>query len=152
MSLEDSMKELADSNRELAAAMKGYTKAITENARLVVTGAAEPAEAATPAKAPPAKSTPAKGKGKGKTETPPDDGLGGDDDGFADGGSNADVPKKITADMVKAKLLEVRDAYGDKAPALKIIQDLGYAAIPDVKPADFEKVWIACDEAIANAE
>lgn len=148
MSLEDSMKELADSNRELAAAMKGYTKAITENARLVVTGAAEPTEAATPAKPTPAKTTAAKGKGKGKTEAPPGD----DDDGFADGGSNADVPKKITADMVKAKLLEVRDAYGDKAPALKIIQDLGYAAIPDVKPADFEKVWIACDEAIANAE
>lgn len=150
MSLEDSMKALADSNLELAAAMKGYTKAIVENAKLVVTSGGD----AAPEKPTTGKTTTTKGKGKGKGETPPPgDGLGDEDDGFADGGSSAsNVPKKITADQIKAKLLEVRDAYGDKAPALKIIQDLGYAAIPDVKPADYEKVWIACDEAIANAD
>ena len=77
-------------------------------------------------------------------------GVGGGG-GEAGGGDEPEVPEKLTGDQVKAKLLEVRDAYGDKAPALKIINDLGYAAIPDVKPADYKKVWIAAEKAIAAA-
>ena len=62
------------------------------------------------------------------------------------GGDEPEVPEKLTADQVKAKLLEVRDAYGDKAPALKIINDLGYNAIPDVKAADYQKVEEICGQ------
>ncbi len=163
MSLEDSMKALAESNLKLAAAQEHYAGVIEKFGSLVVATNGEAATVAAPAKEPAA----AKG-GKGakggkaaaKTEPAADaaaasDGFGGDDDGFGGGGEASgdepEVPEKLTGDQVKAKLLEVRDAYGDKAPALKIINDLGYAAIPDVKPADYKKVWIAAEKAIAAA-
>lgn len=162
MSLEESIKALAESNLKLAAAQEHYASVIEKFGSLAVATSGEAATAATPAKEPAA----AKG-GKGakggkaaaKTEPAADaaaagDGFGGDDDGFGGGGGDGDepeVPEKLTGDQVKAKLLEARDAYGDKAPALKIINDLGYAAIPDVKPADYKKVWIAAEKAIAAA-
>lgn len=162
MSLEQSMLALAESNLKLAAAQEHYASVIEKFGSLAVATNGEAATAAPPAKEPAA----AKG-GKGakggkaaaKTEPAADaaaagDGFGGDDDGFGGGeagGDEPEVPEKLTGDQVKAKLLEVRDAYGDKAPALKIINDLGYAAIPDVKPADYKKVWIAAEKAIAAA-
>lgn len=165
MSLEQSMLALAESNLKLAAAQERYAGVIEKFGSLVVAKAGDgeaAAAASTSAKTDAAPATTGKGKGKGgkgKTEpaaeTKTDDAGFGDDDGFggddAGGEGEAEVPEKLTADQVKAKLLEVRDAYGDKAPALKIINDLGYSAIPDVKPADFKKVWIACDKAIAAA-
>ena len=160
MSLEESMKALAESNLKLAAAQEHYAGVIEKFGSLVVASAgdAAPATAAASTKTDAAPATAGKGKGKGgkgKTEpaaeTKTDDAGFGDYDGFGDEGGEAEVPDDLTADQVKAKLLEVRDAYGDKAPALKIINDLGYSAIPDVKPADFKKVWIACDKAIAAA-
>ncbi len=162
MSLEQSMIALAESNLKLAAAQEHYAGVIEKFGSLVVATNGEAATVAAPAKEPAA----AKG-GKGakggkaaaKAEPAADaaaagDGFGGDDDGFGGGdagGDEPEVPEKLTGDQVKAKLLEVRDAYGDKAPALKIINDLGYAAIPDVKPADYKKVWIAAEKAIAAA-
>ena len=160
MSLEQSMLTLAESNLKLAAAQEHYASVIQQFGSLVVASAGDGATA-TPAKTEAA--TPAakgKGKGKGKAETTPapetkgDDTGFGDDEGFGNEGGDeneTEVPDQLTSDQVKAKLLEVRDAYGDKAPALKIINDLGYSAIPDVKPADFKKVWVACDKAIAAA-
>lgn len=71
-------------------------------------------------------------------------------DEFGDTDADA-VPDKLDGDMVKAKLLEVRDAYGDKAPALNVIKEFGYNAIPDVKPADYEKVYKAACKAIKAA-
>ena len=165
MSLEQSMLALAESNLKLAAAQEHYAGVIEKFGSLVVASAgdAAPAAAAASTKTDAAPATTGKGKGKGgkaaaKTEPAADaaaagDGFGGDDDGFGGeaGGDEPEVPEKLTGDQVKAKLLEVRDAYGDKAPALKIINDLGYAAIPDVKPADYKKVWIAAEKAIAAA-
>ena len=162
MSLEDSMKALAESNLKLAAAQEHYAGVIEKFGSLVVATNGEAATVATPAKEPAAKGGKAGGKGKGSTKADPapdasaaGDGFGGDDaggDGFGgDDAGEPEVPEKLTGDQVKAKLLEVRDAYGDKAPALKIINDLGYAAIPDVKPADYKKVWIAAEKAIAAA-
>lgn len=161
MSLEESMKALAESNLKLAAAQEHYAGVIEKFGSLVVASAgdAAPATAAASTKTDAAPATAGKGKGKGgkgkaepAAETKTDDAGFGDDDGFGgDEGGEAEVPDDLTADQVKAKLLEVRDAYGDKAPALKIINDLGYSAIPDVKKADFKKVWIACDKAIAAA-
>lgn len=156
MSLEESMKTLAESNNKLAeshnklaAAMTHYAEVIQEHSRLVaVSGGEEPAKAPAAAASKP---TAAKGKGKGKAADP--EPKNNDDDGFGDeGGDESEIPDKITADQIKAKLIAVKDAYGDKAPALAIIQKLGYEAIPDVKPADYKKVWIACDKALAEAE
>ena len=158
MSLEESMKALAESNLKLAAAQEHYAGVIEKFGSLVVASAGDGAAAATPAKtdaAPAAKGGKGSKGGKGKTDPAPetknDDAGFGDDDGFGGEDGEPEVPEKLTADQVKAKLLEVRDAYGDKAPALKIINDLGYSAIPDVKPADFKKVWTACEKAIAAA-
>ena len=164
MSLEDSMKALAESNLKLAAAQEHYAGVIEKFGSLVVASAgdAAPAAAAASTKADAAPATTGKGKGKGgkgkaepAAETKTDDAGFGDDDGFggddAGGEGEAEGPEKLTGDQVKAKLLEVRDAYGDKAPALKIINDLGYNAIPDVKAADYQKVWAACEKAIAAA-
>ena len=160
MSLEDSMKALAESNLKLAAAQEHYAGVIEKFGSLVVASAGDAAPAASTSTKADAAPAAGKGKGKGKgkadpapAETKNDDAGFGDDDGFGgdEGGDDSEVPEKLTADQVKAKLLEVRDAYGDKAPALKIINDLGYSAIPDVKPADYKKVWVACEKAIAAA-
>lgn len=165
MSLEQSMLALAESNLKLAAAQEHYAGVIEKFGSLVVAnagdGATAPAAAttgkATTGKAPTAaeKKAAAAAKKAAEEAAAASDGFGGDDaggDGFGgDDAGEPEVPEKLTSDQVKAKLLEVRDAYGDKAPALKIINDLGYSAIPDVKPADFKKVWIACDKAIAAA-
>lgn len=151
MSLEDSMQTLAESNLKLAAAMDNYAATIEKFGSMVVAQPGDAPAAATE-KAP---ATKGKGRGKAATKAEPetkgDDAGFGDDDGFGGEGGEAEVPEKLTGDQVKAKLLEVRDAYGDKAPALKIINDFGYSAIPDVKPADYQKVWAACEKAIAAA-
>ena len=164
MSLEESMKSLAESNLKLAAAQERYAGVIEKFGSLVVATNGEAATVATPAKTdkPPTaaekKAAAAAAKKAAEAAAAASDGFGGDDagsDGFggddAGGEGEPEVPEKLTSDQVKAKLLEVRDAYGDKAPALKIINDLGYSAIPDVKPADFKKVWIASEKAIAAA-
>lgn len=167
MSLEESMKALAESNLKLAAAQERYAGVIEKFGSLVVANpGAGTASAAAPAAETTGKPLTAAQKKKAEKEAAEKaaaekaaaggDGFGGDGDGFGDeggdaGGDEPEVPEKLTGDQVKAKLLEVRDAYGDKAPALKIINDLGYAAIPDVKPADYKKVWIAAEKAIAAA-
>lgn len=167
MSLEESMKALAESNLKLAAAQEHYAGVIEKFGSLVVASPGA-GTAATPASAAETTGKPLTAAQKKKAEKEAaekaaaekaaagGDGFGGDGDGFGDeggeaGGDEPEVPEKLTGDQVKAKLLEVRDAYGDKAPALKIINDLGYAAIPDVKPADYKKVWIAAEKAIAAA-
>ena len=162
MSLEDSMKALAESNLKLAAAQERYAGVIEKFGSLVVASpgaAAADTSAKTEAAGKPLTAAQKKKADKAATEAATEaaaggDGGFGDDDGFGNegaGGDEPEVPEKLTGDQVKAKLLEVRDAYGDKAPALKIINDLGYAAIPDVKPADYKKVWIAAEKAIAAA-
>lgn len=168
MSLEESMKALAESNLKLAAAQEHYAGVIEKFGSLVVASPGAGTAAATPAAAAETTGKPLTAAQKKKAEKEAaekaaadkaaagGDGFGGDGDGFGDeggeaGGDEPEVPEKLTGDQVKAKLLEVRDAYGDKAPALKIINDLGYAAIPDVKPADYKKVWIAAEKAIAAA-
>lgn len=160
MALEDAMLKLAESNLKLADAQTHYAGIIEKFGTMVVqaNGGDDGEAAATaatddkPAKKAAAKKATKKAAAKKAAETADDfggDGFGGDDEG-SDG--EADVPAKLTADQIKAKLLEVRDAYGDKAPALKIINDLGYSAIPDVKPADYAAVWKACEKAIADAD
>ena len=147
MSLEESMKDLAESNRELAAAQRYYAGVIEKFGLKVESEN----EGKAPAAAAAAKeSKPAAGKGKSKPADPP--AAAKEDDGFGDDeGGEDEIPKELNADIIKAKLFEVKDAYGDKAVALKIIQDLGYNAIPDVKAKDYEKVYKLCVASLKNA-
>ena len=147
MSLEDSMKELAESNLTLAKAFNYYA-GVVEKFGLKFEGDNGAAPAAAPAGDKP-KAT--RGKKAEPVAATTDDSDGFGDAGFGDDDASG-VPEKITADMMKGKLIEVRDAYGDKAPALKIINAYGYNAIPEVKPADYAKVWADCDKAIKNAK
>ena len=146
MSLEDSMKELAASNLTLAKSFDNYA-GIIEKFGLKIE-AANGGDGAAPAGDKP-KAT--RGKKAEPVAATTDDSDGFGDAGFGDDDASG-VPEKITADMMKGKLIEVRDAYGDKAPALKIINAYGYNAIPEVKPADYAKVWADCDKAIKNAK
>ena len=145
MSIEKSLESLAESNNALAKAMTYYAGVIEKNAMNVYSiaqGATPPA--ADPAPAAPEKPTkPAKAK---KYADPPP--PASDDDGFGDDGLD-DTPANLTADQIKAKLIEVKDAYGDKAPALEIIGRFGYNAIPEVQPKDYAAVWKACNAKIA---
>lgn len=163
MSLEASMSALAEANLALAQALTGYAAVIDKYAlkieavggNVAAAAAAEVKPDTKPATKPQTaaekKAAAAAKKAAEEAAAKADDGGFGDD-GFGGGAEDTvEVPDKLTGDQVKAKLLEVRDAYGDKAPALKIINDLGYNAIPDVKPADFAAVWVACEKAIAAA-
>lgn len=144
MSLEDAMNNLAS-------AMNRYADVIEKHGSTTLLKAVgDSATASTSDASKSAEGTAVKGKGgRPKKDEPKPD--AGDDDGFGGGGSASSVPDKITADQMKAKLLEVRDAHGDKQPALDIIGKYGYAAIPDIKAADYKKIWADCDESIANA-
>lgn len=148
MSLEDSMKELAASNLKLAASLDNYAATIDKYGLKIASdnGDAAKAPAADTGKA----ATTGKGKGKGKAEAPPaDDGFGGDD-GFGDD-PDPEVPDKITPDMMKAKVLEVRNAYGSADVARALVKEVcGAEAIPDIKKDDYAKVWAACDKKIAE--
>jgi len=146
MSLEDSMAKLADSNLKLAQSLDNYAATIDKYGLKI---AAVNGDAVAPATDKP-KAT--RGKKAEPVAATTDDSDGFGDAGFGDDDDASGVPEKITADMMKGKLIEVRDAYGDKAPALKIINAYGYNAIPEVKPADYAKVWADCDKAIKNAK
>ena len=148
MSLEQAMEKQAAASEKLANAMTRYCDVIEkyglkiegENAAAAAAGGvAETTKVEKPAKA--EKAT----KAAKAEKTPPAD----EDDGFGPTASGA--PKDLTIDKVKAKLFEVKDAYGDKTPALKVATDLGYASINDIKPADFEKCWIEAERLIAAA-
>lgn len=60
--------------------------------------------------------------------------------------SGKPVPDKITAEMVKAALVGVKDAHG-KPAALKIIKEAGGCAeMSAIKPARYSAVIAACEE------
>lgn len=144
MSLEESMNALAESNLKLAAAMSHYAGVMDKYGAKVIgaNNGDEPAAATQAAAAEPKK------PGRPKKDEPKPAG----DDGFGEAEAKSAAPAKITADQMKAKLLEVRDAHGDKQPALDIIGKYGYQGIPDVKPADYQKIWADCEESIESAK
>ena len=150
MSLEQAMEKQAAASEKLANAMNRYADVIekfglkieNDNAAAAAAGGAETTTTTTKAEKP-AKADKATKAAKADKAPP------ADNDGFDDAPSGA--PKDLTIDKVKAKLFEVKDAYGDKTPALKVATDLGYASINDIKPADFEKCWIEAERLIAAA-
>ena len=142
MSLEESMKELAESNLKLAKSFDRYADVIqkfglkieNDNAGKTPAGDAEPEEK-------PAGKAAGKGKPAGKAAGKPAAGKG-DDDGFGDEEEKpAGKAKKLTHDDVKAKLLEIRDAAEDKEPALAIIREYGYDSIPTIKEKDYAAIF-----------
>ena len=159
MSLEQAMEKQAAAMEKQAAAMERhadamnhYASVIEKNAALVVAngGQLRAAAGGDEAKAGSVeKPQTAKEKKAAKEAADKAAAAAADNDGFDD--EPAGAPKDLTIDKVKAKLFEVKDAYGDKTPALKIATDLGYPSINDIKPVDFEKVWLAAEAAIAKA-
>lgn len=147
MSLEDSMKELAASNLTLAKAFDHYAGVIEKFGLKIEAANGEAPKAAAADKTTTTKAT--KAANKKAEEKPADDGFGGDD-GFGDD-PDPDVPDKITPDMMKAKVLEVRNAYGSADVARALVKEVcGAEAIPDIKKDDYAKVWAACDKKIAE--
>lgn len=138
MSLEESMKELAESNLTLAKSLSRYAEVVEKYGLKIESannGGAEPE--GKPEKAPKEeKQTPAQKKAAEKAAAAAK--AGKDDDGFDD--KPPKKTKKLTHDDVKAKLLEIRDAAGDKQPALDLIGEHGYSAIPDIQEKDFDAI------------
>ena len=156
MSLENSMEKLAASNERLAASLDKYADTVeryglkldAENVGKVKVGDdTKPAKETKPEKETAAQKK-AREKAEAAAKVKEDDGFGDEEDEDED---EDEVPSELNADIIKAKLFEVKDAYGDKAVALKVIQDLGYTAIPDVKAKDYEKVYRACLVALKKA-
>lgn len=159
MSLEESMKDLAESNRELAKAQRYYAGVIEKFGLKVEsdnTGKTPAPAASTPEKAPKTetaaqKKAREKAEKEAKAKKDEDDGFGDEPEQQDEQEDEDEIPSELTLDIVKAKLFEVKDAYGDKTPALAIIQKLGYDAIPNVKAKDFEKVYRAAVKALKDA-
>lgn len=138
MSLEESMKELAESNLTLAKSLSRYAEVVEKYGLKIESansgGGAEPE--GKPEKAlKEEKQTAAQKKAAAAAAAK----AGKDDDGFDDKPSKK--TKKLTHDDVKAKLLEIRDAAGDKQPALDLIGEHGYSAIPDIQEKDFDAIF-----------
>lgn len=143
MSLEESMKELAESNTKLAKALNRYADVIETNGVGVVSQAAkgkaaadeedEPAPKAK-GKAAAAEKPAAKSKAKAAAADEDDDGL---DSKPAPKGK---AKKAITFDEVKAKLLEVKEIGGREAAA-EIFGEYGYSSLNNVQEKDYQAIF-----------
>ena len=152
MSLEESMLALAKSNTELAAAQSRLAEAQEKVADkydemiafVQANGGHTDAKDEKPAaKTGKATKTAAK-KTAGKTTAAASE----DDDNDGGMGGESAAEEALDFDTVKAKLLEVRDVFGDKSHALAIIKKHGgYAALTEIQEKDFRKIY---DAAVAK--
>ena len=151
MSLEETMKDLADSNRELAAAQKFYAGVIQKfGLKIEGTNEGTTAEAADEKAAPAADKKPKGRPAKAATKAAPvpeeeddDDGMGEDED--------EDEESELTREDVKNKLKEVIEATDDRKAASAIFKNLGYASVADIAEKDFQKVYDLAVKAIKKA-
>lgn len=138
MSLEQSMEKLAEAMTYYADTIKKFgLKVETDNGETKPKAKTEEAE-------PKKKVGRPAGSAKSKADAE-DDGFGGED--------NED---EVTLDVVKAKLMSVKEAAGDKAPALKIIGKYGYNALGELQGDDevknYAKIVADCEKWLkANA-
>lgn len=146
MSIEDTMKDMAESQRELAAAMREYASVIAQYSKSIVsaaTGAADeaPAELKSEPKAKPGRPAGSTNKKKEEpappAEEPEDDDNG--DDGFGEEDENTSA---VSFDDVKEALKGVAKKHS-KDKALEILGKFGYKGIPEIKEADYAKVHAA---------
>lgn len=161
MSLEKSMELLAESNTKLAEAQSAlaeaqqavagkYDEMIAFFAANKAAKEEEPEKKAAKEEEPEKKAAPAKKaakRGRPKKEEKP-----AEDDGFGEE-EETEEQDDLTFDQVKKQLLAVRDAYGgDKAPAVKLIRDHGYKAIPEIQEKDYRAIYDAAQKLIDEAE
>jgi len=145
MSLEESMKELAESNTKLAKALNRYADVIETNGVGVVSQAAKGKTAAADEEDEPAPKS--KGKAaaaaekpaaKSKAKAAPAD---EDDDGLdSKPAPKGKAKKAITFDEVKAKLLEVKEIGGREAAA-EIFGEYGYSSLNNVQEKDYQAIF-----------
>lgn len=142
--LEESIKALAESNVALAKAQTYYADTINKFGLKIneANGEAGATPGKSTEKATEKAETPAQRKKREAAEAA-EAAKGKDSDGFDDEPEQA--TEALTADDVKKKLFEVKDAAGDKQPALDIIGEYGYKAIPEVKEKDYAKVVKDCN-------
>lgn len=150
MSLEKSMELLAESNTKLAEAQSKLAAAQLAIAakydEMIASVAGQGGEKEAPEKE--EKKAPA--KKAAKRGRPKKEEAKAEDDGFGEGD---DAQEEITFDQVKAQLLAVRDAHGgDKAPAVALLKDHGYRAIPEIQEKDYRSIYDAAQKLIDEAE
>ena len=151
MSLEESMLALAKSNTELAAAQSRLAEAqekVADKYDEMIAfvqangGNAEAKDEKQAAKT--GKATKATKATTKKAAAPAED----EGDNGEDLGGESAAEEALDFDTVKAKLLEVRDVFGDKSHALAIIKKHGgYAALTEIQEKDFRKIY---DAAVAK--
>ena len=150
MSLEESMKDLADANRELAAGLREYS-AVIKKVGLKALGKEDVADADEKTDKPAAKFA---GRPKGSTKPKPapepeeeeelDDGLGGDE-------AEEEEEESIDADTVKAKLKELGDAT-ERTVASAIFRDMGFKSFTDIPDNKLQAVYDAAVKALKKAK
>lgn len=161
MSLEESMKDLAESNRERAAADRELAKAMTFYAETInkfglsLHNSNEGKEPQPGAAAASADKPSGRGRGKAATAAAKEEPAAGSNDGFSDdgfggGGEGGEGGgKEYTFDEVKAKLLELmKKNGGDKTESVAIINKYGYASLNDIKDAHFSDIYAAVEKAM----
>lgn len=158
MSLEESMKDLAESNRELAGAMRNYAAVMQgiadRNPDHIVTpsATAETSAADTADK-------PAKGKGGRKSQADKDAAAkadvkaqAGEADPFAEGGEEVDpfaeesetpAAPVLNAEAIRGLVLRVKTEKGDEA-AKKVLAHVGVKTLGQIKEDDYQKVVDFC--------
>jgi hypothetical protein len=148
MSLEDSMKDLAESNRELAKAQKYYAGVIEKFGLKVENDNGEKTDK-------PAAEDKKPGRPKGSTKPKPapveeeeeDDGLGGDEAEEEE----EEEESSISADEVKAKLKELGEAT-ERSVASAIFRDMGFKSFPDIPDNKLQAVYDAAVKALKKAK
>ena len=155
MSLEESMKDLADANRELAAGLREYAGVI-KKVGLKALGKAdseeEEEEGAPKPKA--SKSTATKStaaKSATKKSAPKEEEEEEEEDPFGEN-EEEEEEEEVTLDDVKAALIALRDKTGDKEAPLAVMGKFGYKKVPDIQSKDFAKVKAAAEAALKKAK
>ena len=156
MSLEESMKDLADANRELAAGLREYAGVI-KKVGLKALGKAdseeEEEEGAPKPKA--SKSTATKStatKSATKKSAPKDEGEEEEEEDPFGENEEEEEEEEVTLDDVKAALIALRDKTGDKEAPLAVMGKFGYKKVPDIQSKDFAKVKAAAEAALKKAK
>ena len=150
MSLEESMKDLADANRELAAGLREYS-AVIKKVGLKALGKEDVADAED--KKPAEEKKPGRPKGSTKPKPAPveeeeeaeDDGLGGDEP------EEEEEEEGVDADTVKAKLKELGDAT-ERTVASAIFRDMGFKSFNDIPDGKLQAVYDAAVKALKKAK
>lgn len=156
MSLEESMKDLADANRELAAGLREYSAVIKKVGLKALgeddgTGDAKPAAEKSTTTDKKKAGRPA-GKGKDKP-APVEEEEEQENDGLGDGDEEEEEEEAEGPDReaVKKLLQKLGTAYDDRAVASAIFRDMGFKAFTDVPDNKLQAVFDAATKKLKKA-